>query len=1200
MHATVPDATPAPLSALGARASAVERLEFESGTRPETGWSHGFPGRRRANGALQADHTFEGGQLETSVAFRPTTSSPHAVVHVPWLLGGADPDLPLRLHGVTTAVRKLGEAEQGARAIGRVLAWRDAAPPTALVGAIAAQPLLVPDPDGATLALDVATGSPRPGAWPDRDEAVACLLAGVPVVAVLTLEGGVLWPDLETFARLADALWERLPPAVRPWFSWGWNVRGGNDHGRRRALPGMLCFTASDAPPPESARLQRTASGALVLTLPAEPRVRALAAVAGAWTRRLQEEGADVETVAGTLGFGDVALVGAEVGPSPVGHPEAAYYRGLLQAGTPKGRTGERRVDMLDSGLPGVLRGVARAIARVDLRDGLRSWLDAAPGTAGEDTSPPTAWTGDPRDVDAVQEVLHAGWSRWEALGRPASLGRRLVLLQYRLGLRARDARSVDVRLAYDRAVEAGAAAPFAGPFAAALHALDAASSAPSWGFCRQSLARWCAVDPAVRALAADHPEVAPALGAALGQACEVVSWPWSVPHDELGSRDRRAVATDVARMLAPMMSGPHADGLLAQVASLQLVALGTETGTPGVVSGPSLARVARVAERLPPVERIDRLSPIDRRGLARVLVAYLCGDADLASLPWPEGRSHAWAWGALRALGDETALVDIAHADWFRMHIREAVPDAALLRAASESVPAALAARTMFPPPRPAPPVAAADDEDRPTVIAGAMHDDGLDDADVRTAHALLLAWPQVARLAEGSTGRHATALVGRTLLARYLPHWPPGVPELLAAGSRLRGAGPLPATDDVRSETSDGGPLPGVPLVPAITGAEFAALVRRDDLDTCGEAPWWFALRLHATGSPGDVATTMIALAAGTIPPAAPDDRAFDVAMRCVRALPAAHPRVRQLLARCEDNAVPPAASYAVVAMMTSEQVGEPTGRLLQRLRRWYVVDEHQLRRVPTIQQAFEKTHPSIEALLTANFLSLDPAQWKPGYAGTMIALCFGGVRAEALPTRHPGLWREHFKGGDLFEMGVRFAELYGRHPDQLHAVAELLAPRCESAHLSGREAAMVRARGFQAGPQGPGRSPEDLFWWTLRRWAALRHGRDVRYGSWVGQHAMEVQALLLVAAGVGVALLVVAGHVALACVPAAVGFAGALWMRRNAVGERYRVLRSRGRSAAVGGVPGDILVTDAAMRFLDLYYPHRRSDSGKPARR
>ncbi len=143
------------------------------------------------------------------------------------------------------------------------------------------------------------------------------------------------------------------------------------------------------------------------------------------------------------------------------------------------------------------------------------------------------------------------------------------------------------------------------------------------------------------------------------------------------------------------------------------------------------------------------------------------------------------------------------------------------------------------------------------------------------------------------------------------------------------------------------------------------------------------------------------------------------------------------------------------------------------------------------------------------------------------------------------------------------------------------------------------MVRAQGFRAGPQGPGRTPEDLFWWTLRRWDALRRG-EVRYGSWVGLHAAEVQALLLVTAGIGVALCVVSGHLALACGLAAVAFALALWMRRNAVTERYRALRSRGRSAAAVGTSGDILMTDDAMRFMDLYHPHRRSEVGKPARR
>jgi hypothetical protein len=1189
-------ASHAPLrAAANAGAWTAERMDFTAGASVESSWSHAFPGRRRPNGALRSDLTFEGGQLATCATFRPATSSPHALVHAPWLLGTPDPAAPDRLQGITTAVRVLGDGTAGPRAVGRVLAWGDCAPPSAIRAAITADPLLPPDPAAPTLALDVPREGPRAADWPDRDEAVATLLSGVPLVAQLSLEGGVLWPDLETFTQLADTLWEGLPPALRPLFSWGWNVRTGSDHGRPHPLPGALCFTASDVVPPDAARVRMLPNGALRLAPPATPGTRGPLPAATAWTMRLAA--ADPDAVATVTGFGEVSLLGSDIGPWRTAHPDAAHYRVLLQAGTPKARQGERRIDLTDSGLPSVLRGVARAVARLDLRAGLRRWIDdGVHPDAPESPDPPTVWTGEPQDVDAVQAEIRDGWTRWTALGRPPAMGGRLILLQHRLGLRAKDSRSVDFRLAHDRVIEADAAVPLAGALGSALHALDAAGPDPRFPAAREALARWCAVDPEVRALAACQDEVAPVLGAALAQACEVVAWPWTVPHDELGSRDRCAVAAEVARMLAPMMSGATADPLLAQVASLQLVALGTETRVPGAVSGPSLARIARVAERLPPVDRIHRLSLQDRRGLARVLVATLCGDADLASLPWPTGEAHAWAWSALRALDEDGVLTDLAHADWFHMHLRDAPPGPALLRSAAASVPAALAARGMFPPRRtprlpdlPAPD----DDEDRPTVVAGVTDPDTPCPFDRRTAHALLYAWPQVARLAEAgaAAGRHATAVTGRSLLARYLPHWPPGLPELLAPASGLQGQGPAPGTEE---------DAPDAPILPAVTGAELNALTRRDDLAICGEAPWWFALRLHATGSPGDIATTMIALASGTIPQAAPDDRAFEVAMRCIRALPVGHPRVRHLLARCEESTVPPAASYAVVAMMTAEQVGEPTGRLLERLRRWYVTDEHQRRRIPTIQQCFDKTHPAIEALLTATFLSLDPAQWRPAYAGTMIALCFQGVRTDALPARHPDLWREYFKGGDLFEMAVRFAQAHPRAGEHLHAVAELLAPRCEAAHLSGREAAMVRARGYARGTHGPGRAPEDLFWWTARRWETLRRGGVVRYGSWVDLHATEVQAATLLASGVGVVLLAVAGHVPAACGLAAAGFATTLWLRRTAVAETYRVLRARGRSTASGTALGDILMTDDATRFMDLYAPIVRAAPPRAARR
>ena len=61
--------------------------------------------------------------------------------------------------------------------------------------------------------------------WSEIVTALRCVLSGIPIcIKLVRLEDGGLFPSLEDFSRIGDTIWYFLPPSLRPWFSWAWNV----------------------------------------------------------------------------------------------------------------------------------------------------------------------------------------------------------------------------------------------------------------------------------------------------------------------------------------------------------------------------------------------------------------------------------------------------------------------------------------------------------------------------------------------------------------------------------------------------------------------------------------------------------------------------------------------------------------------------------------------------------------------------------------------------------------------------------------------------------------------------------------------------------------------------------------------------------------------------------------------------------------
>ena len=87
--------------------------------------------------------------------------------------------------------------------------------------------------------------------WDEVRKALEYILLGVPIFISLERTEEGLFPSLEEFTFLADAIWAFLPASLRPWFSWGWNVKDFAQS--KKPVAGRLMLVASNKCPPNAA-----------------------------------------------------------------------------------------------------------------------------------------------------------------------------------------------------------------------------------------------------------------------------------------------------------------------------------------------------------------------------------------------------------------------------------------------------------------------------------------------------------------------------------------------------------------------------------------------------------------------------------------------------------------------------------------------------------------------------------------------------------------------------------------------------------------------------------------------------------------------------------------------------------------------------------------------------------------------------------
>ena len=100
--------------------------------------------------------------------------------------------------------------------------------------------------------------------WPDTIRAVEYLMIGVPIV--IQVPPGQKHPPLNIleFGIVIDKIWKAMPIALRPWFSWGWNVSTFNKD--RRPSAGLVSISTGDYVPPHAAGYTLSTDGSTVGT----------------------------------------------------------------------------------------------------------------------------------------------------------------------------------------------------------------------------------------------------------------------------------------------------------------------------------------------------------------------------------------------------------------------------------------------------------------------------------------------------------------------------------------------------------------------------------------------------------------------------------------------------------------------------------------------------------------------------------------------------------------------------------------------------------------------------------------------------------------------------------------------------------------------------------------------------------------------